>query len=108
MREIEQVRSTGQIGSSLAAVLQIQADPAAHELLSSLGEELRFAFIVSQAQLEPASTEQLQIAVTPTADQKCERCWHFEASVGQDEKHPQICQRCISNIEGPGEQRKFV
>jgi len=107
MREIEQVRATGQVGSSLAAELKLSAKDEAHELLHSLGDDLRYAFIVSKTQLDN-SANGLHIEVLPTEQPKCERCWHHEASVGAHAEHPTLCARCIDNIEGPGEQRKFV
>lgn len=108
MREIEHVRSAGQIGSSLAAQLNIKASGQDYELLSSLGDDLRFAFIVSAAQVQQSQDDELQISVTPSSDEKCERCWHQVPSVGQNAEHPSICARCVTNIEGKGEQRAYV
>jgi isoleucyl-tRNA synthetase len=39
---------------------------------------------------------------------KCVRCWHKRDDVGSDARHPELCGRCVSNIEGPGETRKFA
>src|SRR5690606_25601490 len=49
MRRIEEVRATGKVGSSLAAELDIYAQGNDLELLRSLGDDLRFVFIVSRA-----------------------------------------------------------
>ncbi|HLR30380.1 MAG TPA: isoleucine--tRNA ligase [Paenalcaligenes sp.] len=108
MREIEHVRSKGQIGSSLAAQLSIVAAGQDYELLKSLRDNLRFAFIVSAAQVQQGSNDEIQISVTPSTDDKCERCWHHEPSVGQDTQHSTLCARCVTNIVGNGEQRSFV
>jgi len=112
MREIEQLRSAGEVGSSLAAELLLEAGPADYELLSSLNDDLRYAFIVSQAQLQAAegngAQDELSITVTPTQAAKCERCWHHAPSVGTHPTHPSLCSRCITNIEGDGESRLFV
>jgi isoleucyl-tRNA synthetase len=35
------------------------------------------------------------------------RCWHYREDVGLHDEHPQLCGRCIGNIEGPGEDRRF-
>jgi isoleucyl-tRNA synthetase len=48
------------------------------------------------------------IMVQPSSDAKCARCWHRRPDVGADGRHPQLCARCVSNIEGPGEERKYV
>ncbi|HLR81788.1 MAG TPA: isoleucine--tRNA ligase [Paenalcaligenes sp.] len=108
MREIEHVRSKGQIGSSLAAQLSIEAAGQDYELLKSLDDDLRFAFIVSAAKVQQGSNDEIQISVTPSTDNKCERCWHHEPSIGQDSEHPTVCARCVTNIKGSGEQRSFV
>ncbi len=108
MREIEHVRSAGQIGSSLGAQVQIEAPAFEYELLRSLGDDLRFAFIVSAAQVQPSSDSTLTITVTPSKDKKCERCWHQDPSVGDIADHPSLCKRCVTNIEGNGEQRAYV
>jgi len=40
--------------------------------------------------------------------QKCPRCWHFETDIGANAEHPEICGRCVTNVAGAGEERKFV
>ena len=103
MREIEVVRSEGKIGSSLDAVVTVQAAADDYALLSSLDDDLRFVLIVSQAQA--LLGEALAITVVPTADAKCERCWHHRADVGSHADHPTLCGRCVSNLFGDGEVR---
>jgi isoleucyl-tRNA synthetase len=36
------------------------------------------------------------------------RCWHLRSDVGIDPRHPQLCARCVLNVEGPGEERHFA
>jgi isoleucyl-tRNA synthetase len=50
----------------------------------------------------------MAVKVTPSEAVKCERCWHWRNDVGQDPAHPTICGRCTSNLNGPGEDRKFA
>jgi len=38
---------------------------------------------------------------------KCVRCWHYSASVGTDAEDPELCGRCIDNVRGTGETRRF-
>src|SRR5690606_33022261 len=73
MRRIEDGRSTGQVGSSLAAEVDIYADGDDYELLNSLSNDLRFVMIVSRATLHQG---ELRIEVKATQAEKCERCWH--------------------------------
>jgi len=51
--------------------------------------------------------KQVVIEATPTKKTKCIRCWHHRADVGVHAEHPDICGRCVSNIEGPGEDRAW-
>lgn len=103
MRLIEGVRSTGQIGSSLAAEVDIYASGEDYALLSQLGEDLSFVFLVSRASLHNGA--ELRIEVTPTKADKCDRCWHHSPDVGNYEQHPTLCGRCVVNLEGVGELR---
>lgn len=107
MRKIEEVRTAGDIGSSLAAELDVYASGNDYELLASLEDDLRFVLIVSRANLHAAEGA-LRIAVNATKNQKCERCWHHRDDVGADPEHPAICGRCVSNLFGLGELRKHA
>jgi isoleucyl-tRNA synthetase len=105
-KEIEAVRGSGRLGSSLQAELTIGADAADHALLTSLGEDLRFVTITSQARLVAADA--LTVQVTPSTAIKCERCWHYRDDVGIDPARPAICGRCVSNLFGAGETRRIA
>ncbi|GAB2735565.1 isoleucine--tRNA ligase [Melaminivora jejuensis] len=102
-KEIETVRAAGTVGSSLQAVVRLAAAPEDHALLASLGDDLKFIFIVSAIEL--VAGDALQVSVSASFDQKCERCWHWRADVGQDAQHPTLCGRCTSNLHGAGEAR---
>ncbi|MBT9488998.1 MAG: isoleucine--tRNA ligase [Rubrivivax sp.] len=102
-KEIEAVRGTGTVGSSLQANLLVTAPAAEHALLASLGEDLKFVFITSAAQL--AAGDELKVTVSPSTATKCERCWHWRDDVGIDAAHPTLCGRCASNLYGAGETR---
>jgi isoleucyl-tRNA synthetase len=102
-KEIETLRAAGQVGSPLQANVTLTAAPEDHALLNSLGDDLKFVFIVSAIELVAGSA--LQISVTSSSSAKCERCWHYRDDVGQDAAHPTICGRCTSNLHGAGENR---
>jgi isoleucyl-tRNA synthetase len=55
-----------------------------------------------------AAASGVWIVLAPTQEPKCVRCWQRRADVGADSRHPQLCLRCVSNVEGPGERREFV
>ncbi|MEI7763839.1 MAG: isoleucine--tRNA ligase [Comamonadaceae bacterium] len=105
-KDIETLRADGKVGSSLQAtvVLTVAADD--HALLASLGQDLKFVFITSKVTLNAGDA--LAIQSSSSDDSKCERCWHYSVDVGADSAHPGLCGRCISNLHGAGEQRKFA
>jgi len=105
-KEIELVRTEGQVGSSLQANVVLTTTPEDHALLASLGEDLKFVFITSAIDLFAGETP--STVVGASADAKCERCWHYRADVGHDAAHPTICGRCTSNLYGAGEARSFA
>jgi isoleucyl-tRNA synthetase len=102
-KEIEALRTGGGVGSSLQANVTVTAAAADHALLASLGEDLKFVFITSVAQLQAGA--ELAVAVQPSTAKKCERCWHWRDDVDHDPAHPGLCGRCTSNLHGSGETR---
>jgi isoleucyl-tRNA synthetase len=105
-RRIEEVRTRGEVGSSLQANLFITIAADDQRLLAdlrSLGDDLKFVLIVSKVDL--AEGHATQIEVNPSHAVKCERCWHYRDDVGINPAHPTICGRCDSNLHGVGEQR---
>jgi len=106
---LEQHRAAGAIGSSLQAEVDIAASGEKLELLRTLGEELRFVLITSRADVTAAASAEAEaIRAAPSKHPKCARCWHWRADVGADPKHPEICGRCVSNLFGAGEPRRFA
>ena len=115
--KLEELRRAKAIGSSLAAEITLQAEGRLAEQLAEIGDELRFVFISSDVHLGEvdeamASAEiggdQLKVAVQATGHQKCVRCWHHRDSVGSDPDHPEICGRCVTNVAGAGETRRWA
>ena len=102
-KEIEAVRTAGQVGASLQATLTITAGADDAALLRSLGEDLKFVTITSAVTVVDGA--ELTISVSPATAAKCERCWHYRDDVGADSAHPTICGRCVSNLQGAGETR---
>ncbi|RME32877.1 MAG: isoleucine--tRNA ligase [Gammaproteobacteria bacterium] len=118
-RALETVRAAGGIGSSLDAEVDIWCGEPWHSTLDALEDELRFVLITSDARLHRADgrpdtaapaeeIEGLWIQVTPSEHPKCVRCWHHREDVGADPRHPQLCGRCVENVEGEGEQRRYA
>ena len=107
-RQIENLRASGKLGSSLQAEVTVAAKGDLHDLLATLGNDLRFVLITSQARLDALAeddTVAFQVLPTVSGALKCERCWHYRKDVGDDPRHPRICGRCTSNLFGSGEPR---
>jgi isoleucyl-tRNA synthetase len=107
-KNLEEKRALKQIGSSLAAELDIEASGAMYESLARLGDELRFVLITSRATVHSVEGVGVKAVVKPSKHPKCERCWHWRADVGANPEYPGICGRCVSNLFGPGEPRRFA
>jgi isoleucyl-tRNA synthetase len=108
-KKLEEQRAAGAIGSALAAEVDIYTDIQNHDALARLGDDLRLVLITSRASVHRApSTPEQRIVVTPSAHAKCERCWHYREEVGSDAVHPTLCGRCVSNLFGSGEVRKYA
>ena len=105
---IEAQRNAGVIGSALEAAVTLKVDSKLEQLLAKLGEELRFVLITSSAKIVPSSSGELDIIVQPAVAAKCERCWQRCVDTNQHVAYPGICQRCVDNIAGAGEVRKFA
>ncbi|MBP6862060.1 MAG: isoleucine--tRNA ligase [Neisseriaceae bacterium] len=102
-KEIEALRVKNEVGSSLQAAITIAAPGEVAEQLLSLGDELRFVFLVSQATVNVADA--LEVTAASVDAEKCERCWHYTDDVGQQAAHPTLCGRCVTNLDGEGEER---
>ena len=108
-KEIEVLRAAGSVGSSLQAELEFYVSDDNFAAMSSLGDDLRFVTITSSAKVHKVAIETEQkIVVSASKYTKCERCWHYVASVGEHAEHPTICGRCVSNLFGMGEARKYA
>ncbi len=108
-KEIEVVRGTGQVGSSLQAEVAFHVAEPLYQALSSLGDDLRFVMITSAVSVHEVTTEAEQkIVVTPSQHEKCARCWHYCEDVGASEAHPTICGRCETNLFGQAESRQHA
>ena len=109
MKQIEERRAAGLIGSSLQAEIGATVSMKNKALLMSLGDDLRFVMITSAASVNEETDEgKNEIIVTPSMHPKCERCWHYRADVGSNTEHPTICDRCVSNLFGEGEKRFYA
>ncbi len=116
-KALENLRSKGDIGSSLDAEVEIYATAELRASLEKLEDELRFVLITSSARVfddasipadaESTEVEGLAIRVSPSTHEKCVRCWHRREDVGANAEHAELCARCVENVDGNGEARKY-
>ena len=133
-RQLEALRSEQKLGASLQAEVTLWSDGGSFDTLRSLGDDLRFVFITSKAEVRPFDSDEVERAGgTPgqvigshgTNDDnvffgmlsvkagasdatKCDRCWHYRDDVGTDAAHPTICGRCIGNLVPGAEEHRTV
>lgn len=117
-KELENQRSAKTIGGNLQAEITLYAEDSLAKRLEKLGNELRFVLITSAATVAPLSSAPadaveselpgLKLQVVKSAHAKCGRCWHFRADVGSHAAHPELCGRCVENIDGAGEVRHYA
>jgi isoleucyl-tRNA synthetase len=97
---LEEARVEKIIGGSLEASVQLEVTRDFYEKLQSQREELRYLFIVSQVALslapeEEAVSSQIRVRVERAAGEKCERCWNYSVRVGEFNRYPTVCERCV-------------
>lgn len=100
-KELEVARSEKVIGHSLNAKVTLLADEKEYSFLKENREQLETVFIVSNLQVEEKPTDQtekLAVKVEVAEGEKCERCWKYSTTVGEDKENPTICHRCSDSI----------
>ncbi|MEO1956901.1 MAG: isoleucine--tRNA ligase [Methylophilaceae bacterium] len=108
-KEIEVIRGTGKVGSSLQSELEFHVVGDTFDALSSVGGDLRFIMITSSATVYKALSEDEQkVSVLPSKHAKCARCWHYSPDVGASAEHPTLCGRCETNLFGQAESREYA
>ncbi len=107
LKALEEARNNKLIGTGLEAQVSITAGEPLYSLLTRYADQLRYLFIVSAVNLEPAApgngTAPLSVRVEKALGRKCERCWNYSIHVGEDSAYPTICERCsavLKLIEG--------
>jgi isoleucyl-tRNA synthetase len=106
-KPLEEARQRKDIGHSLDAQVQLYANAEWYNFLSPLEGDLASLFITSSVLLKKeeqvpqgAFTSEelpgLAVVVERAPGEKCERCWIYSETVGQDAEHPTVCRRCAA------------
>ncbi len=93
-KSIENVRIEKIIKTSLESKVTLKACGDEYNFLKSVENELATVFIVSEVVVENADVTELVVEVTKADGGKCERCWAYSKTVGDDSDHPTLCKRC--------------
>ena len=96
-KALEMARAEKVIGHSLNAKVTINADKENYDFLKDKEELLQEVFIVSAVEVKESN--ELKIDVTPAEGEKCERCWMYSTTVGEDKENPTICHRCSEALK---------
>jgi isoleucyl-tRNA synthetase len=107
-RGLEEARKAKLISAALEARVTLGATGELQEKLKSRVTELKTLTQVAELQVTPTpgtglagqELTDLWVQVEPSAGGKCVRCWFRSPTVGQEPKHPQLCQRCCQALEG--------
>jgi isoleucyl-tRNA synthetase len=103
LKSLEEARNQKQIGKSLEAQVKVTASDPAYSVLERYKPDLRYAFIVSQVDLERGPSRNgtgcLAVEVAKAAGTECERCWNYSTRVGEDPKYPTLCERCTPVVK---------
>lgn len=108
-KALELARAEKRIGNSLDARVQLKpANKGMEELLTKNFDKLADLFIVSQVEMidkviddfHEGSETGIKVIVEDALGEKCARCWKYSESVGKDEEHPDLCERCLNVVKG--------
>ena len=107
LKKLEAKRQSGEIGSGLEAAVTLTAlDEGYKKLLHDNKDILRYLFIVSEVKIKELAIEKgdeeigvpVEIEIEKAAGKKCQRCWNYSELVGNDKRHPTLCERCVKMI----------
>ncbi|VBB06181.1 isoleucine-trna ligase [Lucifera butyrica] len=112
-KALETARRDKVIGHSLDAAVDLYAGEAEYKQLSAVVNDLANILIVSRVNLlrqdaaVPSGAYQaenmaLAVHVSPAGGAKCERCWTYSETVGQDPHHQTLCKRCGDVVQKMG------
>jgi len=96
-RKIEELRAAKEIGGSIDAQVEVFAKGKELEILKSVEALLPMVFIASKVILAEGEGEPKAVHAP---GQKCQRCWMWSESVGQNQGHSTLCDRCAKVVMG--------
>ncbi len=96
--ELEKARQAKTIGKALEAQINVASAPEKLPANATEIEALRELLNVSQLKAEASAEGKTTVTVAQANGTKCERCWRWEPTVGQNPQHPTLCARCVEAV----------
>ncbi len=87
------------IKSSLESKIVLTCGGDNYEFVNSVLVELTAVFIVSKVELVKGDSDEINVVVEKAEGEKCERCWVYSDTVGQNSEHPTLCARCAEILK---------
>ncbi len=104
-KALELARTEKIIGASLEGAVTVYAKGEQYNFLKSVEDILTTVFIVSKVAIvegdggDHKGDSGIGVTVTHANGEKCERCWSYSETVGQDDEHPTLCERCRNIVK---------
>ena len=101
-KKLEVARNEKIIGHSLNAKVTLFAEEDDYKFMKENQELLMSVFIISDLQIEKNNRqdeEKIGVKVEMAEGEKCERCWMYSKTVGEDKENPTLCHRCSEAIK---------
>ncbi len=96
-KKLEEARAEKIIGHSLNAKVILYAEGNLYNFIKDNLKLLQSVFIASGLEVEENKREsevKLGVKIEQAEGEKCERCWMYSTTVGEDKENPTICHRC--------------
>jgi len=102
---LEAARAEKKIGKPLEAKVVLECGDAVIDEIKADADTLKTMLIVSQVEVKAgrngkqcASNTDVYASVQTADGGKCERCWCYSETVGQNSEHPTLCARCAAVV----------
>jgi len=110
LKFLEMARADKMIGNSLEAKVTIKSPEVLLRFLQTYPlSDLEDLMIVSRIELLPldgdqdvpleSAGEKIEVIISNAAGNKCERCWKFSKTVGEERAANTICRRCAEVVK---------
>lgn len=96
---LEEKRNEKTIGKSLEAKIIAYCNEPTYAKCCSMAEQLKEVLIVSDFAVEKTDSDELKFEVVKAEGEKCDRCWCYSTTVGQNAEHPTLCARCANSVK---------